>query len=413
MRKTCFVIMGYGMKTDYQSGKKYDLDMTYENIIKPAVKKAGYTCIRGDEVQESGVIDKNMYGYLIHADLVIADITTFNPNAIYELGIRHAAKPFATIIMKNEEGNIPFDLNHNKILKYEHAGKDIFASEAKRCQASLLKLIQAVDTNQEVDSPFFQFVPGLTPHTLPEGDFNSIKSEGVRQETHLFDVVEKAKAHMKASNFIKAAAAWELVTEKASNDPYYIQQFALATYKSKDPDEHTALKEALAIIKRLDADGNIHQDPESLGIKGAIYKNLWSLNKDPEALDHALESYRKGFRINTDYYTGENYALCADLKAGIEPNKDDQLYYQVEAKKVRREVVSIITENLRHENAPQRHDFRWMHASMANALFGLGKDEEAQKHENKFRGLSEADWEIATYEKSKKQLFERLGKANA
>ena len=114
MDKICFVIMGYGKKTDPSLGKTYDLDITYKNIIKPAVEQAGYTCIRGDEVLESGIIDKSMYALLIRADLVIADITTFNPNAIYELGIRHAAKPFSTIVMKEKDGNIPFDLNHNK-----------------------------------------------------------------------------------------------------------------------------------------------------------------------------------------------------------------------------------------------------------------------------------------------------------
>ena len=105
MDKICFVIMGYGKKTDTNLGKTYDLDITYKNIIKPAVERAGYTCIRGDEVLESGIIDKSMYALLIRADLVIADITTFNPNAIYELGIRHAAKPFSTIVMKEKDGN--------------------------------------------------------------------------------------------------------------------------------------------------------------------------------------------------------------------------------------------------------------------------------------------------------------------
>jgi hypothetical protein len=59
MEKICFVIMGYGKKTDPTLGKTYDLDATYHRIIKPAVVKAGYTCIRGDEILESGIIDKN------------------------------------------------------------------------------------------------------------------------------------------------------------------------------------------------------------------------------------------------------------------------------------------------------------------------------------------------------------------
>lgn len=64
MKKICFVIMGYGKKTDPTLGKTFDLDKTYHNIIKPAVIAAGYECVRGDEVQESGLIDRSMYGYL-------------------------------------------------------------------------------------------------------------------------------------------------------------------------------------------------------------------------------------------------------------------------------------------------------------------------------------------------------------
>lgn len=89
--KICFVIMGFGKKSDPDLGKTYDLDKTYKNIIRPAVTASGYECVRADEVIDSGLIDKSMYALLMQADLVVADITTFNPNAIYELGIRHAS----------------------------------------------------------------------------------------------------------------------------------------------------------------------------------------------------------------------------------------------------------------------------------------------------------------------------------
>ena len=84
-KKICFVIMGFGKKTDYASGRTLDLDMTYKNIIKPAVIEAGFECVRADEIQDSGLIDKSMYALLIQSDLVVADISTYNPNAIHEL----------------------------------------------------------------------------------------------------------------------------------------------------------------------------------------------------------------------------------------------------------------------------------------------------------------------------------------
>ena len=39
------------------------------------------------------MIDTRMYEMLLRADLVIADISTGNVNAVYELGVRHALKP--------------------------------------------------------------------------------------------------------------------------------------------------------------------------------------------------------------------------------------------------------------------------------------------------------------------------------
>src|SRR5438552_14807 len=69
---SCFVIMGYGKKTDFKQNKSFDLDKTYRNIIKPAAQAAGFTCERADELQHAGVIDVPMYERLLMADLVIA-----------------------------------------------------------------------------------------------------------------------------------------------------------------------------------------------------------------------------------------------------------------------------------------------------------------------------------------------------
>ena len=75
---SCFVIMGFGEKTDFQSNPQrvLNLNRTYEDIIKPAVKDTGHICVRADEIIHSTVIDKPMYDNLLSADLVIADLST-------------------------------------------------------------------------------------------------------------------------------------------------------------------------------------------------------------------------------------------------------------------------------------------------------------------------------------------------
>jgi len=82
--------MGFGKKTDFRQAKEFDLDKTYRSIIKPAVVRAGLTCVRADEELGAGLIDIPMFERLLAADVVIADLSTSNLNAMYELGVRHA-----------------------------------------------------------------------------------------------------------------------------------------------------------------------------------------------------------------------------------------------------------------------------------------------------------------------------------
>ncbi len=109
---TCFVIMGFGVKTDYRTSRDLDLDKAYRHIIRSAVQEAGLECVRADEIPHAGTIDVPMHEYLLKADLVVADLSTSNLNAMYELGVRHALKPRTTIIIAEEQFTSPFDVNH-------------------------------------------------------------------------------------------------------------------------------------------------------------------------------------------------------------------------------------------------------------------------------------------------------------
>lgn len=75
-QKICFVVMGFGEKTDFQSNPQrvLNLNKTYEYIIEPAVKDAGLKCVRADQIIHSTVIDKPMYENLLDADVVVADL---------------------------------------------------------------------------------------------------------------------------------------------------------------------------------------------------------------------------------------------------------------------------------------------------------------------------------------------------
>src|SRR5437588_1873180 len=168
---TCFVVMGFGKKTDYPTGRILDLDKSYKYIIKPAAEAAGYQCTRADEIQHSGNINVPMYQQLLTADVVIADVSTYNPNAFYELGVRHALKPYTTITIAEDKLVFPFDVGQIAIRTYHHLGEGIDFGEVERMRNELRDAIKVVGAQAKCDSPVYTFLRGLAPPAMARADF--------------------------------------------------------------------------------------------------------------------------------------------------------------------------------------------------------------------------------------------------
>ena len=410
---TCFVIMGFGKKTDYgEKVRTLDMDATYKAIIKPAVEACGLKCIRADEVSHSGIIDVKMYQLLLRADLVIADISTANANAIYELGVRHALRPCRTIIMKEEEGKFHFDLNHLATLQYRHLGEDIGFTEAQTKRELLSKLIQTVMASEETDSPVFTHLAALGLKPMTDAALTqAVRAMEFTAET-LAAALEKGRAAAANSKHAEAAQHFLRALElsvfpdgtPAPPDPFVIQQLALATYKAGAPDPVQALQAGWQWIERLSPGQST--DPETLGIAGAIQKRLYQRLDQAVHLDSAIDLYGRGFEMKRDYYNGENYALCLDLRARARQaaSPDDALYDRMTARKVRARIVDILLAALADRATGERSDYKWMLATMANVLLALGRKDEAAMYEGRFRAIEPrpADWEIQTFEDGKK-----------
>lgn len=398
-KKICFVIMGFGKKTDYEAGETIDLNKTYENIIKPSVEKSGYYCVRADEIRDSGLIDKSMYVLLAHADLVIADISTFNPNAIYELGIRHAVRPFSTIILKANGGKIPFDLDHTRMFMYKHEGNGIFTEEVERCKKELVNLIASVDKAKNVDSPMYEYLNIIPPKRNEEELFEMINELAEKSE-HVFAKVELAEKYKRESNFSKASNYWKKASELAPNESYFIQQEALCKYKSSEG-SLLVLMDASKIIEKLDPE--ITNDPETLGITGAIYKEIFLVSKDINSLDRAIRYYEKGYKIGNSYYPGENFATCLDLKLKVTEDEDEKNFLTYSAKKVRLEIIEILNKKIELEELGSKDNTMWAYATLANCYFHLDDPKKAAEYEELFIGMNPEKWELESYYKNKKE----------
>jgi tetratricopeptide (TPR) repeat protein len=408
--KLCFVIMGFGKKTDYETGRTLDLNATYEAIIKPAAQSAGLRCIRADEVMHSGIIDLSMYEMLLRADLVIADISTGNANALYELGVRHALRPFSTVIMKESKGRLYFDLNHVNTFIYDHLGDDIGFREATRAQSELLALILSVLEKPRPDSPVYTFLPRLVQPRLSDEEFEELVQRSEKNEETLAAHIRSGETALREDRPADAARAFRAAADIKPADAYLIQQLALATYKSESPSKIAALVSALQIISVLDpANSN---DPETTGITGAIHKRLWFITDDRNELDLAIRYYQRGFDMRKDYYNGENLALCLSYRASKQIADEEQVYDTMRARKVRERLREILQDVLSSDQFLERSDQKWVLATMANTLYALG-DTSAVSYEERFMSMKKdgklSDWEVETYKTNKEDTLRLLG----
>ena len=401
-KKVCFVVMGFGKKADYETGRVLDLDATYEAIIQPAVEANSMTCIRADEIIQSGIIDAPMYQLLLQADLVVADISTGNPNAVYELGVRHALRPNSTIIMKESEGRLHFDLNHVNTFQYEHMGQDIGSREATRAKAALQSLISTVLVDGKHDSPVYCFLPNLKQPMMSEEVFEAFVEQTEEHQDTIEKYIKAGREFLKNSKFDEAKKEFSSASKLKPDDAQIIQQLTLATYKSETPSKHTALMEAYATLSALKPTKS--NDPETLGLAGAISKRLWLITSDVEQLNLAITYYKRGFEIVKDYYNGENLALCYDYRSRTQTNPDEKLFDQMSAKKTRENVLKIVDELIASDTLQDRADRKWIYASKSICSLALSDSNNASQYESLFFQETPNEWERETFNQSKIEI---------
>ncbi len=436
---TCFVVQGFGKKTDFTDGRVLDLDASYA-IIKEGVEAAGLECLRADEIPHSGTIDVPMYKQLLHADLVIADLSTYNVNAAFELGIRYGLRPRATIIVAEEDFKNPFDVGHIVIRRYKHLGEDIGAKEAKRFRDDLKQAITDILATAETDSPVYTFLPDLTPPCVPPGGGQTampaaspralapapdpraqggaaIRFDETMAGTAIFKVgqyattgsadtppqisakanLDQAQAKLLSGDFVGASQLLRDLHQQRPNDSFVVQQLALSTYKSGQPTPEAALTAARNILLTLNPETT--NDPETLGLWGAIHKRLWEITRQDVDLSESIEAYGRGFQLKQDYYNGINLAFLLELRALLALKAGDRnegLTDSVLAGRVRRDVIRY-TEPLITKDYDYGDDKRyWILATLWEAEVGLGNSAAAANWEAQARALNRADWMIET-----------------
>ncbi len=357
----CFVLMPFGTKTDGVK-KEIDFDKVYKSFIKPAIIKAGLEPIRADEEKSGGFIHKPMYERLMFCDFAVADLSFANANVFYELGIRHALKPFTTVSIFELNTKLPFDTAALRTFPYSYDNGTVLDVEAKIESLSNLIEINLDVQRAQQDSPIAQLI---TAYKFPNLNYLQQSADAFAekvinlktQKQSLNDFVKQWKLLDKEKNSAATVEEKDKIAvdqKKIVNEMLQIQKAEgtglqykydllysiIDAYKSVSAfseivsmlkplvderyKDNVYIKQQLALAynktnKRLEAEEILKTitdqygaDPETNGLLGAVYKGLMDDSKSDAYISDryrqdAINAYLGGFETDPrDYYPGIN-----------------------------------------------------------------------------------------------------------
>ena len=335
----CFVVMPFGLKPDGRGGS-VDFDAVYADLLAPATREAELEPLRADQDLAGGMIHKPMFERLILADYAVADLTTANANVFYELGVRHAARPYATVLVSADVKGAPFDLAPDRVLPYalDERGAPANPDDDRKALTAALRAARAAAT----DSPVFQLIDELPAPQIDrlktdvfreqaaysaelKNRLAAARSEGVpallnieRELGQLEDVevgvlVDLLLSYRATKGWQEMISLVEAVPEPLRRTVLVREQYGFALNRAGRGEDAERV-----LLEVLDDRG---PSSETLGLLGRVYKDRWEAERGGSVLraeghlEQAIDAYRRGFEADwRDAYPGINAVTLMEIR---------------------------------------------------------------------------------------------------
>jgi hypothetical protein len=345
----CFVLIPFGRKPSPE-GLVIDFDQVYRQLIAPAIEAAELEPLRPDKEEVDGFTQKPMFERLSLCEFAVADLTLANPQAFYELGIRHAAHPWRTVLLMAEGGRLPIDVHALRTLFYkldtQGAPDPQHLATVKEQLIDLLRVAR----NGINDSPIYQLLDYFPAPKIGHEKTDIFReqahyspaikdklmtargqgTEAVRQIEHELGQMTNQEAGVIIDLLLsyRATRGWKDMITLVDKMPPPLretvlvqEQYALAL--NRDGQQERAEKVLLDLIAKRGASS------ETYSILGRVYKDRWeeALRQKNTILARgllgkAIDAYLHGFEADwRDAYPGINAVTLMELKEPPDPRR--------------------------------------------------------------------------------------------
>jgi len=368
-----------------------------------------------------------MYERLILCDYAVADLTTSNANVLYELGIRHAVKPFTTINVYAKGTKLPFDVNGVRCTPYTYNKARGLTNKKKDIEA-LAKQLKTAKRKKNTDSPVYQLVDGIQFQNSVAHQKTDIFRDQVEYNKQLKKMLEKTRENKTKSSEEKlkdldqivqtkidveneeagvlidvmlsyrALSAFDKMIAFISSMPSHIKNtvmvqeqlgFALNRVNEKE--------EAIRVLEEVTRQNG--PSSETYGIMGRIFKDQYDEAlknaedlKASAFLNKAIETYRKGFEADwRDAYPGINLLSLLEIKSEEE-----------EVKKL----APVVAYSVERKMASKTPDY-WDYATLLELAIMSGSQSKMIENLSKAVACSAEPWMFETTARSLERMIKR------
>ncbi|HYV49508.1 MAG TPA: TRAFs-binding domain-containing protein [Myxococcaceae bacterium] len=352
----CFVLMPLGRRLD-AGGRSVDFDAVYQRVVRTAIERAGLEPIRAEEAVAGGVIHEDVFERLALCDSVVTDLTTADAGILYELGVRHAIRPWRTVPIAAEGSRLPFDVQSLRPLTYrlDAAGTPAAADGDGEQLATRLRAAREDPAGPGDDSPVFQLL-GYLRRTEAPPEKASLFQKQARSSAEAKRALALARRQgsvvavqgalrelgqqgeidtgvlIDAMLSYRALRAWKVMVEfigalppELQATPMVQEQRAFALSRDGRGDEAERVLDGL-----LQAHG---PSPETLARLGGVFQDRWETAEAAGRKDEAralsrkaAAAYLRGFEVDfRDAAPGIHALTWMEVSDPLDPRREELL----------------------------------------------------------------------------------------